>query len=256
MGFKEQSSQGGGGNYVKIKHGGLVMESKTPKEGYIPITVRNPSTDTDVTKFILKYPALDGKIVALKWYDKQTDFGRFMGLMMKLRDEENEIFYVDLPFGKRQYDTFVKVMENIDYSDFVELNAFPDKEDPRKTAFIIKQHGQGVKWKYTKKDMKDCPPPKAKKMGGWDFTDTNEWLFERLTEVVIPQVTEMYPDEVMKDKELDPEAEETTEETEEDTLVANPTKKTATPASKGTVKKTPAPDKDGLVNGKDPVLGF
>jgi len=94
---------------------------------------------------------------------------------------------LDLPFERRQYDTFTKVAENIDYTKDVEIVAWPDKKDDRVTAFAVKQDGKFVQWKYTRDNMGDCPEAtqnaRTKK---WNFDDQREWLLDRLLTVVAP----------------------------------------------------------------------
>lgn len=174
-------------NFLAVKHGALCLESNEPKDGYDQVTVHNPSTDSDVTKYVKRYAALDGMISKLEWYDRESNGVRYVGLKIHIKDE-GEYFQLDLPANKRHYDYFTKVMENIDYEKRVEFHAWKDKQDPRSTAFAIKQDEKFVPWKYTKDDMGDCPLPKKDVMGKWDFRDQKLWLYERLHQVVIPHV--------------------------------------------------------------------
>jgi hypothetical protein len=177
-------------NFLSVKHGSLCLESSEPREGYDQVTVNNPSTNEDVVKYIKRYAALDGKIKKLEWYDRETNGVRYLGLKIHIRDGAQH-FQLDLPFGKRHFDYFTKVMDNIDFANVVEFHAWPDRKDKRQTAFVIKQGDNYVQWKYTKDDMGDCPQPKQDVMGKWDFHDQRVWLYKRLIEVIIPQVEAM-----------------------------------------------------------------
>jgi hypothetical protein len=125
-------------NFLSVKHGSLCLESNESQDGYEEVTVHNPSTDEDQTKYVRRYAALDGKITKLEWYDREHNGIRFLGLKIHIRDGGN-FFQIDLPFNKRHFDYFTKVMDNIDFSQPVEFHAWPDKKDRRQTAFAIKQ---------------------------------------------------------------------------------------------------------------------
>lgn len=176
------------GQFLVIKHGGICLESKEPKEGYDQITVHNPKTGQDQPKWIKRFKAVDGKVKRIEWYNRETDFGTFMGVKIHLRDK-GEYYQLDLPFNTRAFDSFSKLVENIDFTQPVEFSAWFDKEGH--TAFCVRQDGGTVKWKYTKDNMGDCPEPKKSKLGKWNFDEQREWLVDRIVNVVIPHVDEL-----------------------------------------------------------------
>lgn len=203
MGLHERSNTQS--NFLSVKHGSLCLESNEPKDGYDQVTVHNPRTNEDVIKYVKRYAALDGKVTRLEWYDRESGGTRYVGLKIHLKDG-GDYFQLDLPANKRHYDYFTKVMENIDFEKVVEFHAWKDKDDPRTTAFAIKQDGNFVQWKYTRDNMGDCPVPTKDAMGKWDFRDQKLWLYKRLHEVIIPHVNALNAfDEPMPEYTSEPE---------------------------------------------------
>jgi hypothetical protein len=185
MGLKEKTDNNTA--YLLVKHHSLILESKEPREGYEEIEVTNPRTNELVTKYIKRYAAVEGLIRKIEWYDTKDNYQtRFMGIKIHLRDG-GEYFQLDLPFNSRPYDSFTKMAENIDYNYPVEFSVWHDRKTDS-TAFAVRQNGVPVKWKYTKDDMGDCPQPTQDTFGKWDFSKQREWLYHRLTDVVIPHV--------------------------------------------------------------------
>lgn len=193
------------GLFLSVKHGGLCLESKEPREGYE--LVEGEVNGTPYSKYIKKFAGLDGIITKIEWYERAGDYGTFRGLKLRIVDGD-ETYFLDLPFEKRPYDYFTKVAENIDYSKPVEIVAWPDRQHEKQTAFAIKQDGTFIKWKYTKDDMGDCPPAKQTRTGKWNFDDQRDWLLDRLLTVVVPQVDELHAEvipEYSGDEERAPE---------------------------------------------------
>ena len=209
MGLHEKTISNG--NFLNIKHGAICLESKEPIEGYEEVIVDDISktipdgkgghTHPQVTKYIKKYAALDGKTTRIEWYDRTNNGVHYLGAKLHVRDG-GQHFQLDLPFGKKHFDYFTKVMDNIDFSQKVEFNAWKDRKDPRQTAFVIKQNGDYVQWAYTKENMGDCPPAVQNRSGKWSFEAQREWLLARLQDVIIPAV-----DEINKFDEPEPEYE-------------------------------------------------
>lgn len=196
--------------FLTIKHHSIVMESKTPVEGWEEVHPANPKdkkpdgTLGTVTKWIKRFAAVDGKIRRLEWYDRTYGSDRFMGVKIHLKDN-GEYFSLDLPMNSRAFGSFIKLVENIDFDKVVEFSAWHNRKDDQ-TAFAVRQDGEYVKWKYTKDDMGDCPPPKQSRIGKWDFSDQEEFLVSRLLDVVIPHVDALNEfDEPMPEYTDDPQ---------------------------------------------------
>lgn len=200
-----KSSQQTSGNFVSVKYGSLIIqgdENSGPDFERLEVTKPNTNPPESVIKYVQRFGSLDGRIVNISWYDTEDTYEgfRFMGVKIKIRDmETKEVFVLDLKFGTKPYNTFVKCMENLDFEKDVQFNVWVDKKTD-KTAFLMRQKDQSgkwapVKWKYTRENPGDCPPPKPKKPTGWDFSQQTEWLYERLTDVIIPKVKALNPDE-------------------------------------------------------------
>jgi hypothetical protein len=152
-------------NFLTIKHHSICKElkpaptsaadiEKALADGFQEITVENPSdikadgTKGTVQKWVRKFGSLDGKIIGLEWYDREHSGVRYMGLKMKIRDEDTYI--LDLGFGTKGYDVFTRVMEDIDYSKPIEISVWHDKKAGNATAVLWRQEGNSIKWRYTK----------------------------------------------------------------------------------------------------------
>ena len=142
-----------------MKHGGLCLESKEEREGYEEIPVFNPSTGKEQPKWVKKFRNLDGMVTDLEWFDTEEKYEtRFIGLKIHIQDGD-ETFALDLPYDKRPFDTFTKIVENIDFSKPVTFSAWPDKEKGG-TVFGAKQDGEYIRHRYTKDNPGAAPAAK------------------------------------------------------------------------------------------------
>jgi hypothetical protein len=174
--------------FLTIKHGSLVEERKQPQDGFEPITVKNPRTETESVKFIKRYKAVEALVTKIEWRDTGDQYDqRYQSWRIHL-DADGTPCILEIPFQSRASSRFMKLAENIDYSQPVEFRAWHDaKED--KTAFFVGQNGQSVLQKYTRDNPGECPPPvKRGVMGKWNFDDQTEWLHSLMLNVVIPRV--------------------------------------------------------------------
>lgn len=173
------------GIFLVIKHGGIVQESKNPREGFIPIEVVNIRSGDTTTKYIKRYKGVEALVKRIEWYDREFEDTRFMGWKLVL-DAAGVACTLDLPFESRVGSRFMKLAENIDYAQPVEFSAWRGPDD--KTAFSVKQNEQNVPQKYTREDPGDCPPPVQGFNKKWNFDAQKEFLHERMVQVVIPRV--------------------------------------------------------------------
>lgn len=177
-------------NFLTIKHGAICLEGEEGQEGYE--LVSGEVNGKPYSKYLRKFAAVDGRIVKIEWYSREFDGKSFKGINITLKDG-GQRFTIDLPFAKRPYDYFTKIMDNIDYEQPIEFNAWLDTKakvtnGQFPTAFIAKQNGSIIQWAYTKDNMGECPNAEQDEMGNWDFRKQRVWLFKRLTEVIIPKV--------------------------------------------------------------------
>ena len=179
---------------VMIKHNGLCVESKEPMAGYVEKEVDIPGTDDGtgkpetMIKYIKKFRSLSGFVTKLEWYDTgDTHKTQYLGVKIHMKDGDEE-FILDIPYNRRYFNVFCKMAENIDFTKEVEFWADKDKSSDH-TAFGAEQDGQPVKHRYTKANPGPCPPGKQNtRTKKWDFTDQNEWLLNRMLDVIIPTV--------------------------------------------------------------------
>lgn len=181
-----QEATATGTKYIQIKHHSICEESREPREGFEAVEVQNPRTKESITKYIKKYKGVEGLVCKIEWYEREYEDTAFRGWKLHL-DAAGVPCVLDLPFSSRAASRFMKLAERIDFSEPVEFAAWYDKKTDS-TAFNVKQNGQSVPQKYTKDEPGDCPPPTKKRLGGWDFSAQNEYLYDTMLSVVIPAV--------------------------------------------------------------------
>lgn len=183
------------GNFLTVKFGAICLESKEEKPGYE--MVEGDVAGRSYRKYIRKFAGVTGLLVGLKWYMREFDGTHFRGLQLTLKDG-NEIYFLELPFEKRPFDSFCLSAENIDLTQPVRFEAYYDTKrakpnKPVPTGFVIKQGGQMVAWNYTKDNPGDCPQPVFNELTGkWNFDARRAWLLDRVLKVVKPQIEELY----------------------------------------------------------------
>lgn len=184
-GLQERTS--GNGIFLVIKHHSIVQESKNEREGFEPVVVKNPRTNQTVTKYIKKYAGVEAMIKKIEWYDTEQKYEqRYRGWKLFL-DANGTDCVLDISFNSRQASRLMKLAENLDFSKPVEFSAWYDKKNDS-TAFNVKQDGVSVPQKYTRANPGNCPPPKEKFGGKWDYSDQEEFLYNQMVNVVIPKV--------------------------------------------------------------------
>lgn len=190
MALKETSTAKG--NFFSIKHGGFCLEADAPTDGYTETDVSNPRTGQTVTKWIKTFAEIEGRIGKIEWYDREHGGTRYLGIKIIVRDN-GESYSIDLPFGKRHYNYFMRVMDSIDYERPLTFIAYGKKDEQGRqyTEFAIKQGGEWLKQNYTKANPGECPQSVQDGLGKWDSRDRHIWLKNRLETVIIPHVEEL-----------------------------------------------------------------
>jgi len=167
----------------------LCQVSKTPREGFKPITVQNPQTEDEVTKYIKSYDKVIGYITKIEWRDTEEKYDQqFLSWNIHLDDGEGMKVVLSLDFDSAPSSRFMNLAENIDFTKMVEFSAWRDVSGKApKTAFAVKQDGQNVPQKYTK-DNTGERPEMVKELGKWNSRTQMIWLHGRMMNVVIPAV--------------------------------------------------------------------
>lgn len=212
-----KSNSSTGGNYLEIKHGGIIISASKDinaaakegrltdeqkealvEQGYEEQSVFNPSENRQQMKWIKRFGTVDGLIKAITWYDTEDQQDqRYMGLKITI-DDEGEIYVLGLPYAKSHYDSFVKFAEGIDFAEKVEFSAWPDTNTKGKeiTGFTARQNGEIVRQRHTKAEIESgvssCPAATTNKVGKLNFDDQRDWLLDNLNNNVIPKVVALY----------------------------------------------------------------
>lgn len=183
-----QQDTGPAALYFSVKHHGIVEESKREREGFTPIEVTVQRTGETVTKFIKRYKAIEGFVRKIEYRDSEFDGLKFQSWKIHLVDDEGKLGILDLLLNSNPGSRFMKLAENLDFTKPVEFSAWHDTKDD-KTAFIVRQDEQSVPQKYTRENPGDCPEPTQRgRQGKWDYTEQEDFLYDRMINVVIPAV--------------------------------------------------------------------
>lgn len=184
-GFQQKTESNG--MFFTVKHNSIVRESKTPQEGFEAVTTLNPRTGEEIIKYIQRYNTIEALITKIEWYDTEQRYDfRYRGWKVHL-DAEGKHGVLDIPFSSRTASRFMKLAENIEFTKPVEFRAWKDSRSDS-TAFFVGQEGQSVPQKYTRDSPGECPPPVEKFGGKWSYDDQEEFLYNRMVNVVIPRV--------------------------------------------------------------------
>jgi hypothetical protein len=183
-GLQEQTDTGT--IFLNVKHHSICTESKTEKPGYKLIEVENPRTKQKITKFIKQFKSVEALICKIEWYEREHEGTTYRGWKLSL-DANGVPAALDLPFNSRAGNRFMKLAENLDFTQPVEFSAWYDAKGDA-TAFNVKQNGESVRQLYTRDNPGECPPPTQNKLGKWNFDAQEEFLLDRMETVVIPRV--------------------------------------------------------------------
>lgn len=199
MGLEEYNNSGG--LFLKVKHGHLCEESKTEREGFKKVsgTLRDGTT---YVKWIKPYKAVSGYVNDIEWYDREHEGRKFRGWNISI-DADGTPCSLDIPFSSRINSRFLKLAENIDFRKPVRFSAWLDKKTDT-TAFNVQQDGVSVPQKYTRENPGDLPEPIQRRNGEWDYGAQEDFLCDRMLEVVIPTVKAAAALRPLKNQQLDP----------------------------------------------------
>ncbi len=185
-GFREDTGQSA--LYLSVKHHGIVEESKREREGFQPVNIFVQRTGETITKFIKRYKSIEGFITKIEYRESEFEGVKFNSWKIHVVDDEGTLGILDLLLNSNPGTRFMKLAENLDFKKTVEFRAWHDQKDD-KTAFVVCQNGQSIKQKYTAENPGECPPPEQRgRQGKWDFTAQEDFLYERMVNVVVPAV--------------------------------------------------------------------
>jgi hypothetical protein len=169
------SNEGAKGKvFVSIVHGKFCVRVNADTEGAVSREITK-GDKAGTTIYELQYSKLSGMIKSIEFKNKQ--FGDFVEIAVHDSDD----FVLQLPWGQGAANAFVKMLPNIDKSLPLDFHTFLDKEG--RTAFLIKQKGDWVKYAFTKDNPNGMPSPSKKTVRGketWDWSAVEEFLFNEL----------------------------------------------------------------------------
>lgn len=189
-----QERSGVNGVFLVIKHNTICQESKTPREGFEPVDTTNKETGEVTTRYVKPYDRVEAMITNIEWSEREWRGKVFRSWRLFL-DAAGVPCVLEIQYGSRVSNRFMKLAENVDFTRPVEFAAWQDRVTGN-TAFMVGQREHeddekaiSVPQKYTKDDPGDMPQPKER-MGGkkLDWGDQEDFLYDRMINVVIPRV--------------------------------------------------------------------
>lgn len=179
MGAIEQSNA----IYLSISNGKICRQVLQPTK--TSVTRVNKNGKTVHEEF---YKGWKGLITSIS-VKEHKEFGKFW--CITLTDKDGDAI-LQMNYSSGYSSAFLKTLPNIDLKS--EVNFVPDMKiegDKKKTTVFITQHGQPVKWAYTKDAPNGLPPLKQVKVKGkitWDDSDCSEFLEKMVNETIVPQL--------------------------------------------------------------------
>lgn len=160
------------------------------------------------------YKGWKGRITGIA-VQEHKEFGKFWNVT--ITDEQGEAI-IQMNYSSGYSAAFLKTLPNIDLdSDIVFSPNMKIENDKKKATVFITQHGQPVKWYYTKDNPNGLPELQKMKVKGkvtWDDSDIMEFLEKMVFTTIVPklgkgaaEVDVPLPDEKDEDDELTLEAE-------------------------------------------------
>lgn len=133
------------------------------------------------------YDFIDGTITSIT--TKDTEYGKFW--MVTIKDEgQSQILQFNYSSGYAN--AFLKCLPNIDLNSKVKIiPSLKTEGDKKKTALFITQHGQPVKWYYTKEHPNGLPELEQKKVKGkmiWDDSEAMAFLEKMVMAEIVPKL--------------------------------------------------------------------
>ena len=178
--------------FLSIKHHCIWQQLEKPTSDSISVEVTNPETKQVLTKHGYQYNDVSGHVSAIEKYDRSVKGKRYRGYKMKISDGA-EVFYLDMPDNSRVMRKFLMLMPNVDWDKPLRIAAWRTRKEGGdvETAILFSQDSQPLKHYYTKAHPNGLPDaikhPRTEK---WDFTDQEDFLFEKLDKEIIPAIAE------------------------------------------------------------------
>lgn len=187
--------------YLKINDFSICERYSTEQPGWEILKTKD-TTGKEYTSWIKRYKAVEGIITGIEFVTRTlpgttTQLSSWKITML----DGMEKYVLDIPSTSPAASRFIKLAENIDPAQPVEFAAWKDTNDAKpKLAFMVKQNGVNIPQKYTVKDnvltdysnpeWAEAPKLKVRPNGQKDWSEIEDFLFERMTNVVAPRFVE------------------------------------------------------------------
>lgn len=167
----------------------------TIANGKITRKVKQP-TDTSVQRVNKQgntvheeiYKAWKGKITDVKVKD-HPEYGKFWNVT--LTDEDGDAV-LQMNYSSGYSSAFLKTLPNVDLdSEVIITPNLKIEGDKKKTSLFVTQHGEALKWAFTKDNPNGLPELKQIKVKGkitWDDSDVMEFLEKVVNTQILPQL--------------------------------------------------------------------
>lgn len=196
MGFKTQTERL---RKFEVKHFGISHTSNEPLPNHVEALVFNPGKGVAETKYIEKYPGVEGRVIDIQWYQREDKNGQVYRGYELTMDIGDEVILLDVPFRQppaKIYSLLVRHGENVDWSKPLEISAWKttNKKDQDTIGVCFWQtDAEGkrvtVKSAHTIDHPNGCPAPEINELTGKPiWTQVERWLKFNFDEKVIPAV--------------------------------------------------------------------
>lgn len=169
--------------YLTISNGKICKQVLKPTETSIERVNKNSKTVHEEY-----YKGWKGRITGIA-VREHKDYGKFWNVT--ITDEDGDAI-LQMNYSSGYANAFLKTLPNVDLS--ADVNIVPNlkiENDKKKTTLFITQHGQPVKWYYTKDDPNGLPQLRKIKVKGkdtWDDTEVMEFLEKMVNETIVPKL--------------------------------------------------------------------
>lgn len=178
---------------------GAIMQSNaiflTISNGQICKKVQKPTSTSKervnkngVTVHEEFYKGWKGRITAIE-VREHKEFGKFWNIT--LTDQDGDAI-LQMQYSSGYSAAFLKTLPNIDLAgDVIITPSLKIEGDKKKTSVFVTQHGQPLKWYYTKDNMNGLPELKKIRVKGkdqWDDSDIMEFLEKMVNTEIKPKL--------------------------------------------------------------------
>jgi hypothetical protein len=166
----------------------LYHSSKEPKEGYRKIEMKEGG--------FTYHRYLDGLIGKLSYLNfKDTSFGKRFGILLK---DGGETASISVTLDNEPYRVFIEALYNVDFNKEIAVKFYPKtavtQKGEKKTyqncflyypqEFFTDGDGKKKNVCPERLDSKKAPQGKQRASGKWDFSEQEEWYYEKAAELV------------------------------------------------------------------------